>query len=539
MKSKIQLLIILITFCTTSTYAQITTEIIDVLVNNQTTVNNCSLIDIEDNSNVSLTIYFKLTKPSNQALGTTNVKALLKYSNSSYGNEKGNYSVQSNSWSNNDTEFYGQIPISISESEIQVNGSSIFIKSVTDSNVEDDSCEYPLTKTQVPTFTISPTTTGVVCNDISPKTFTVNNVYNSPGTLSYNWNVGNGWKRDGEIVSTFTTNTNTVTLTPYLYPPSNVNVTVILNNSNYTSLTSAVSFGNYNPNLPIVGADASCNNEIYTINNLPAGTIVTSWSSSNTNVATVTQLNATQVQVNVVGNGTITLTANVTNSCGQTAAIQKTGIQVGTPTIVNHTIYGGHNNVGVTTTSQLNVDYVSGATGYYWFITTLNSNCPNGGIAPRFQTGNGYSSTLTTTSKYAFVNWGNCPGNYIVNVRAINDCGASDISNKSVKVYGYYDNPCPQEPSKLKVYQKPVKGGSIIVNKPDPGIPCNDFQRTESKSIILNNVKIYDFYGNTVYTNRFNTNKFSINKLNLKTGSYILEVSSLDGEILRKLIIIE
>ncbi|MBQ0768006.1 hypothetical protein [Bizionia paragorgiae] len=162
MKSKIQLLIILITFCTTSTYAQITTEIIDVLVNNQTTVNNCSLIDIEDNSNVSLTIYFKLTKPSNQALGTTNVKALLKYSNSSYGNEKGNYSVQSNSWSNNDTEFYGQIPISISESEIQVNGSSIFIKSVTDSNVEDDSCEYPLTKTQVPTFTISPTTTGVV-----------------------------------------------------------------------------------------------------------------------------------------------------------------------------------------------------------------------------------------------------------------------------------------------------------------------------------------------------------------------------------------
>ncbi len=68
MKSKIYLLTIIITFCAYSTYGQITTEIVNVLVNNQTTVSNCSAIDLEDNNSVSLTIYFKLTKPSNQAL---------------------------------------------------------------------------------------------------------------------------------------------------------------------------------------------------------------------------------------------------------------------------------------------------------------------------------------------------------------------------------------------------------------------------------------------------------------------------------------
>lgn len=108
------------TLCATSIYGQITPEIIDVLVNNQTTVNNCGLIDFEDNNNNTLTIYFKLTKPSNQAVGTTNVDALLKYSSSSNGVVRGTYTIGSNDWSNNNTEAYGSLPINISSSEVQV-----------------------------------------------------------------------------------------------------------------------------------------------------------------------------------------------------------------------------------------------------------------------------------------------------------------------------------------------------------------------------------------------------------------------------------
>lgn len=112
MKSQKHLLIVLITFFSYNIYGQITTEIIDVTVN-QSTVSNCGLIDIENNDTVSLEIYFKLSKPSNQVVGTTNVEALLKYSSSSYGTNKGNYTIQSNSWGANDTEAYGLIPITV------------------------------------------------------------------------------------------------------------------------------------------------------------------------------------------------------------------------------------------------------------------------------------------------------------------------------------------------------------------------------------------------------------------------------------------
>jgi len=183
-------------------------------------VSNCSSIDLEDNSSVSLTIYFKLTKPSNQALGTTNVKALLKYSSSSNGNEKGSYTVLSNSWGNNNTEFYGQIPINVSENEIQVNGSSIFIKSITDSGVESNSCEYPLEKDEVPSFTLSPTSISLSCGDTSSRTFTV-----TPSNIPSGANVTYQWSHSGWSLVSSTDTSRTLQPNPGTSLPSNVSVT--------------------------------------------------------------------------------------------------------------------------------------------------------------------------------------------------------------------------------------------------------------------------------------------------------------------------
>ena len=171
MKSKIHILTTFISLTIFSVYGQINTEIIDVLVNNQDYVSNCNSIDLEDNNSISLTIYFKLTKPSNQAVGTATVEALLKYSSSSSGSFKGSYTVQSNSWSNN-TEFYGQIPISVSANEIQVTGSSILIETTASGSSDSNSCEYPLEKDEVPSFSLAPTNTTVHCQNP-----TVNNFY--------------------------------------------------------------------------------------------------------------------------------------------------------------------------------------------------------------------------------------------------------------------------------------------------------------------------------------------------------------------------
>lgn len=41
-----------------------------------------------------------------------------------------------------------------------------------------------------PTFNLAPTSLSILCGSTTAQTFTVNNVYNSPGTLSYLWEVG-------------------------------------------------------------------------------------------------------------------------------------------------------------------------------------------------------------------------------------------------------------------------------------------------------------------------------------------------------------
>ncbi|TYC07652.1 T9SS type A sorting domain-containing protein [Bizionia gelidisalsuginis] len=404
-------------------------------------------------------------------------------------------------------------------------------------SINDDSCDVDITK---PRFTLTQNNATLICDSNSPKTFTVNNENNSPGVQLYQWNIGNGWLYNGSSASNFTTTVNNVQLTPTLFPPDNVTVTPKLDGINFPQLTSNITLADFTSNNVITGDNAVCSTENFSVFGLASGTSVTSWSIDNTNIASIS-INGNQITLTPTGNGVINITATLTNSCGQTFDIFKNNVAIGSPAVTSYTIHGGHDNVGVNSTSQLNVDYVSGATGYYWFINAQNANCQNGGVLPSFQTGNGNTSTLTSASKYAFINWGTCTGNFVVNVRALNDCGASDISYKQVTIYANGNgggNPCPQEPWELKVYQQPVKGGGIIVNKLPPSIPCNDLQ-LKSKSKIVNNVKIYDFFGNAVYKKQYYTNKFNLTELNLRTGNYVLEVLSLDGEILRKLIIIK
>jgi hypothetical protein len=102
MKIRLNTIIILFAICISNAFGQIQTEIVDVTINNQVVVDNCETIDMEDNSSVNMSIYFKLTKPSNQAVGNATVEARLKYSsNTVEGTLKGSYTVQSaTDWGN-------------------------------------------------------------------------------------------------------------------------------------------------------------------------------------------------------------------------------------------------------------------------------------------------------------------------------------------------------------------------------------------------------------------------------------------------------
>jgi hypothetical protein len=98
----IKIILILAFFCINNSSAQVTTSIDNVFANG-ITYNNCNLIDFGTNSNNSLTFYFKLTKPTAQAIGNSTLRILLKYNGSSSGSERGNEIVLSSAWANNNT----------------------------------------------------------------------------------------------------------------------------------------------------------------------------------------------------------------------------------------------------------------------------------------------------------------------------------------------------------------------------------------------------------------------------------------------------
>jgi hypothetical protein len=181
---------------------------------------------------------------------------------------------------------------------------------------------------------------SIHCSNTTPVTFEVTNVHNSPGVLSYQWSIGSGWEYNGNAVSNFTTSTNTVTLVPTSFPPSNVQVTPKLDGiSVLPQLTSTISLASYNPSYTITGDNSLCDSATYAINGLPSGTTITSWSSSNATIATVSAINNYQAVVTKVSDGSVTISATVQNSCGQTAPFTK-NINVGAPSFANVYITG-------------------------------------------------------------------------------------------------------------------------------------------------------------------------------------------------------
>lgn len=173
----------------------------------------------------------------------------------------------------------------------------------------------------------------------SPGTFkfTATNVNSSVGGLIYEWYAGSGWKdTNGNIMGSYLqTTSNTLSLVPNTYPLSNITVTPILNGVRYTKMTCTVTLPTYSSGAGINGGSTICNLNSATTYALVLpptesnSTVV--WSSSNTAIATVSNGTSTQVTVNALNTqGTFTLTAVITNSCGQTSAnvISKT-IKVG------------------------------------------------------------------------------------------------------------------------------------------------------------------------------------------------------------------
>ncbi len=184
----------------------------------------------------------------------------------------------------------------------------------------------------VAVFTLSPSTLTYQSGSITPQTFTVNNTTNTTGVSSYTWNLGsanNGWLYNNlPAPQTIVTTANTISLTPICDKvQANITATVSANGNSYATNISLVSV-----TAPrIVGGNNLCSNsQPYFVLDLPCNASVSSWSTSNTAIATISSTGV----LTKVGDGLITITANLTSSssgtlCGATTLTRQ--VIVGTP----------------------------------------------------------------------------------------------------------------------------------------------------------------------------------------------------------------
>lgn len=214
-------------------------------------------------------------------------------------------------------------------------------------------CSFTITKTPVPSFTLSPTTLSLICGDTSSRTFTVtpSNIP-SGATVTYDWSY-NGWTPNGP-------SSNSITLTPSSATalPSSVVVTPRINGIAQDYKSCIVSRAPFSANsYSISGEEYVCSTGSYTVSSLPSNIIILSATSSNPNVASVSSIVNNQFTVTKVSDGLVTLSVVLRNQCNQTATITKP-LQVGIPqSIYNATLIGDSSVCG----SQYYTYYLSGA----------------------------------------------------------------------------------------------------------------------------------------------------------------------------------
>lgn len=487
-------------------YAQITTTIDQIFVNSQTTVTNCSTINFGSTQSNSLTFYYTLSKGSSQAVGDGTVTIYLKFSSSSNPTLKTSVNIPASFWS--PTQYQNTIACNIAESEVQVSGSSIYIEFNNGSQYK--SCEYPITKTQVPIFTLSPISTTVGCGSTSQYTFSVANVYNSPGTLTYLWSTS-GWS------GTVNSSLSSVTLTPSSLTslPSNVTVTPYLNGVAQPTKTCTVTRAPFSSNATISGSSTLCSSSTYTINGLLAGQSVTSWSLSNPAKATLSGTTGNSTTVTKIGDGSVTLTATITNSCNQTTT-KSINLLLGTtnpPSPIS-----GPTSVATGALVTYSVPSVPGATSYLWYLpypydTVTNFNYSG----QRWQKRTNSSSS---NSIQVFTGLGGISG--LIQVMAVNGCGTSGARTLNVAHGGgggaIPRMALPDKNTAIKIYPNPATN---IVNleldqniKPDSNVKALllDSQGTELKNVEIVN------------------STAKINVENLPSGFYVVSLN-IDGKI--------
>ena len=370
-----------------------------------------------------------------------------------------------------------------------------------------------------PLFSLNYNSIQIECGNTTSRTFTVSNSGTNMGTKSYNWNIGTGWTG---IVNS---NMSSITLTPLNgnVLPSNVSVTPIYNGITQPTKTCIVSRAPYTTNAAITGAGSVCTSSDYSITGLQSSETV-QWSVSNNSIASISNLTATSVTVNKIGNGTIDLIATITNSCNQTTT-KSLLINIGAPTF-STTNMSGDNNPLTGETIWYSVQAPTGYTNLQWYFDYAGTT---GTSVNGWQILQGQGTTAIATKV------GN-PGLTYVVCKAFNSCSNS-IQYMPIQVRSITD-PCDTFKINIK---NPIKESENLVGKivPPPTDPCDDLFAKIMDKKETKKIQVFDLFGRAIFSGDFVEDNFDLKLEKISKGTYLLNITLQDGKIQHETIIVE
>jgi hypothetical protein len=371
-----------------------------------------------------------------------------------------------------------------------------------------------------PSFSLVSSIPSIQCGSITPVTFTVNNGGN-PTVTGHTWNLGsanNGWLYNGSAApATITTGAtvNAITLTPVCGSNlGNVSATVAANANSYNTNTSSVSVTQ--PILSINGNDAICSGTpAYFINNLPCNATV-NWQASPVGIITITSPNDPQTTISKNIDGQVTLTATVSNVCGQTVVVTKT-ISVGIPSMSDGTFTKNGQLIPLAiynSTNTLCQMVQSIVTGTWQSATSVVWTDP-GYSHPSVWQDYGFNNTTKISTMKLHIY--QTPGTGFWTVTGSNGCGSTAyyITFDAISCSG--SDPCTY----YRVSPNPSKTGDIvIISKPAP-IECPPIDP------LIARVNIYDQNGTLIQTKtNGKSNNTSLRMPTTTKGFVIVEIIS-------------
>lgn len=522
-----------------------TLVISEVKVNNQLINNN--IIDFGDLESVVVKFKVEFTKPENLEIGQVSYVA-GKNKNSGWSQF---FTPQYFTLGLNNTGFSDLREYTIFASDYSVNSVNNYLSAIVQQTT-GQTLTYVSNKIYIkrnPKFILTSSVNSINCGSTTPVNFTVQNIDNV--NITYSWNIGNGWllPNGSPTPATFTSLTNTLSLTPNSFPLSSVNVTPIYNGNNLTVRSKTITLAPLSNNSEIQGSGIVCPGSTYTFNLTNNSTFTNvSWNIPQFGVASITGSTNSSVTIEIITSGTFTINALVTNSCGQTGTVSRT-FNVGAPYVNpnSNTIFGVSdwyptNYSSPVVASVYNVENVD---SYVWSITgsTSVSGCTN---RPKFS--NGSSTTMTTYTNQVNINWGGCAGNFVLSCKPQNVCGVSySMELKGVTIDSPTNNPCNNNPIGGKM-RNPIKEDTdIVLSIHHSQLPCrmvNNIKVTEELTIeqidaIKYNVEIYDFFGRRILSKKDLTSEIIIQDANLSKGKYIINISNDLGYIKREILLVE